>query len=169
MGGLAAALLAPVALPWLALRKLRGLGPAWVSERVVLGRLQAGARLLTTTLRQPGAHSNGSGWLAWYGALLDVAEGRRHGVGVRARRIEQWFALESDARAALAFAPIGLWHPVAWTNRLDCVLHAEAAADRLWLVRQRNGRTPRSLMAAPAALLERLSTGPMPYRALTAM
>lgn len=169
MGGIAAALLAPVALPWLALRKLRGLGPAWVSERVVLGRLQAGARLLTTTLRQPGAHSNGSRWLAWYGALLDVAEGRRHGVGVRARRIEQWFALESDARAALAFAPIGLWHPVAWTNRLDCVLHAEAAADRLWLVRRRNGRTPRSLMAAPTALLQSLSTGPMAYRALTTM
>lgn len=169
MGGLAAALLAPVALPWLTLRKLRGQGPAWVSERVVLGRLRAGSRLLTTTLRQPAPLSNGSGWLAWYGALLDVAEGRRHGVGVRARRIEQWFALESDTRAALAFAPIGLWHPVAWTNRFDCVLHAEAAADRLWLVRRRNGRKSRSLVAAPAALLERLSTGPMPYRTLAAV
>lgn len=164
---LLAAVLAPMAWLGLAARKLRRQGPAWVNERVVVGRPKAGARLLMVTLRQSGAHSGGSGWLAWYGALLDVAEGRRHWVGVRARRIEQWFALDGDARAALAFAPIGLWHPVAWTNRLDCVLQAEAAADRLWLVRQRPGRNPRALLALPGALLGRLSTGAMPYRTLT--
>lgn len=162
-GALAVALLTPVALPWLAVRKLRRQAPAWVSQRVVLGRPKAGSRLLTATLRQPGVHRAGAGWLAWYGALLDVAEGRRHWVGVRARRIEQWFALDSDARSALAFAPIGLWHPVAWTNRLDCVLQAEAAADRLWLVRQRTGSTSHALRA----LQGHLSTGTMPYRTLT--
>lgn len=166
-GACVAVVLSPVALTWLAVRKLRRQGPAWVSERVVLGRPKAGARLLTATLRQSGAHNGGTGWLSWYGALLDVAEGRRHWVGVRARRIEQWFALDSDARASLAFAPIGLWHPVAWTNRLDCVLQAEAAADRLWLVRQRPGRPSRVLRTLRGALLGRLSTGAMPYRTLT--
>jgi len=166
-GALLAAVLAPLALAWLAMRRLRGQGPAWVYGRVVLGRPEAGTRLLMTTLRQPAAHIHGAAWLAWYGALLDVAEGRRHWVGIRARRIEQWFSLESDARAALAFAPIGLWHPVAWTNRLDCVLQAEAAADRLWLVRQRPGRPSRVLRTLRGALLGRLSTGAMPYRTLT--
>lgn len=166
-GAFVAAVLAPIALTWLAVRKLRRQGPAWVNERVVLGHPRAGARLLSATLRQSGARSGGSGWLAWYGALLDVAEGRRHWVGVRARRIEQWFALDDDARAALAFAPIGLWHPVAWTNRLDCVLQAEAAADRLWLVRQRPGRSSRVLRTLCGALLGRLSTGAMAYRTLT--
>lgn len=165
-GALLAAALATVAVPWLAMRKLRHQGPAWVSERVVLGRPKAGAGLLTTTLRQPTSHSHGASWLAWYGALLDVAEGRRHWVGIRPRRMEQWFTLDSSTRSALAFAPIGLWHPMAWTNRLDCVLEAEAAADRLWLVRRRSSRTSQSLLAAPAALLARLSTGPMPYRTL---
>lgn len=164
-----ATVLTPVVVPWLAVRKLRRQGPAWVSERVVLGRPKAGARLLTATLRQSGAHSGGSGWLAWFGALLDVAEGRRHWVGVRARRIEQWFALENDARAALAFAPIGLWHPVAWTNRLDCVLQVEAAADRLWLLRQRTKGPFNALLAMVGGSPQRLSTGPMQYRTLAAV
>ncbi len=169
LGALVATVLAPVAMPWLAMRKLRGQGPAWVPERVVLGRRLAGARLLTTTVRQSGTSTSGARWLGWYGALLDVAEGRRHWVGVRARRIEQWFALESDTRAALAFAPIGLWHPVAWTNRLDCVIQAEAAADRLWLLRQRSARAARTFLAVRGAVRERLSTGSLPYRTLTAL
>lgn len=170
MGVFVAAALAPVVWPWLAMRKLLGYGPAWVTERVVLGRSQAGARLTTTTVRQPGPSGSSSRCLAWYGALLDVAEGRRHWVGVRPRRIEQWFALESDARSALAFAPIGLWHPVAWTNRLDCVMQAEAAADRLWLVRWRNAkRTARPFLATLRALLECRITGRLRYRMLTTL
>lgn len=163
--------LAPLALPGLLLRKILRRGSAWATERVVLGRPQAGSRVLTTTLRQPvGSGSSAGSWLTWYGALLDVAQGRRHWVGVRARRIEQWFALEAEARAALSLAPIGLWHPVAWTNRFDCVLHAEAAADRLWLARQRSRPQTAGAWSAVAGLMrKRLSTGPMAYRALAAI
>jgi N-acetylglucosaminyldiphosphoundecaprenol N-acetyl-beta-D-mannosaminyltransferase len=169
MGALVVALLSPIAFSWLAVRKLRGLGPAWVSEQVVLGRPKAGARLLTTTLRQSATNNGGARWLAWYGALLDVAEGRRHWVGVRARHVGQWFGLESDARAALAFAPIGVLNPVAWTNRVDCVLQAEAAADRLWLLRQRTMGQVKALWATSVVLPQRLPTGSMHDRTLPAV
>jgi exopolysaccharide biosynthesis WecB/TagA/CpsF family protein len=157
--------LAPAVLPWMGVRKLLGRPAAWVSQRVVLGRAQRGSRLITITLRQPAAARNGrEGLLAWYGALLDVAQGRRQWVGVRPRRLEQWFALEADTRQALNFAPIGLWHPAAWTNRLDCVLHSEAAADRMWLARQQR---PASGVRATGLPRMRWTTGLMPYRALT--
>ena len=158
----AAALLAPLMLPLMGLRKALGLPAAWAGQRVVLGRAHAGARLVTATLRQPtGPQHRSARLLAWYGALLDVAQGRRQWVGVRARRAEQWFALDSDTRAALSFAPIGLWHPAAWTNRFDCVLRSEAVADRLWLVR-RTG-------PGAGSPLQRWVTGLTPYRALTAI
>ena len=168
---LLALVLAPLALPGLGVRKMLRRGSAWATERVVLGRPQAGGRLLTTTLRQPVVSgSSGANWLTWYGALLDVAQGRRHWVGVRARRIEQWFALETETRATLSLAPIGLWHPVAWTNRFDCVIHAEAAADRLWLARRQSGPQNVGAWSAVAGLLrQRLSTGTMAYRALAAI
>jgi N-acetylglucosaminyldiphosphoundecaprenol N-acetyl-beta-D-mannosaminyltransferase len=167
LAAMLAAALAPLVMPWLGVRKILRRGSAWSNERVVLGRPQAGARLLTTTLRQPVAgNANAARWLAWYGALLDVAQGRRHWVGVRARRMEQWFALETDARAALSMAPIGLWQSVAWTNRFDCVLHAEAAADRLWLARRPSPHTAGAWNAVAGLLRQRLSTGPMAYRAL---
>ena len=159
-GVLAAILLAPLMLPLMGLRKVLGRSAAWEGQRVVLGGAHLGAGLITATLRQPLGHQHRSArLLAWYGALLDVAQGRRHWVGVRARRLDQWFALDSDTRAALSFAPIGVWHPAAWTNRFDCVLRSEAVADRLWLVR-RNG---------PGAGLpfQRWVTGLTPYRALT--
>jgi N-acetylglucosaminyldiphosphoundecaprenol N-acetyl-beta-D-mannosaminyltransferase len=156
-----AALLAPVVWPWMGLQKLMGCSPAWGSQRVVLGRSHAGARLLTVTLRQPVTGRNRTEhFLAWYGALLDVAQGRRQWVGVRARRIEQWFVLEFDTRQALNFAPIGLWHPVAWTNRFDCVLRTQAVADRLWLAQRAR---PQGGSGAGTSW----TTGLMSYRALT--
>ena len=158
---LTVALLAPLMLPLMGLRKILGLPAAWEGQRVVLGRAHVGARLVTATLRQPtGPQRRSARLLAWYGALLDVAQGRRQWVGVRARRVEQWFALDSETRAALSFAPIGLWHPAAWTNRFDCVLRSEAVADRLWLVRR----------TGPGARwsLQRWVTGQTPYRELTA-
>lgn len=160
-----ATLLAPIMLPCMGLRKLLGRPAAWMSGRVVLGRHHAGTRLLTITLRHPVASRNHiEGLMAWYGALLDVAQGRRHWAGVRARRIDQWFALEADTREALNFAPIGLWHPAAWTNRLDCVLHSEALADRLWLSQREQTRARAS---SPGSPRQRWTTGLMPYRALT--
>ena len=164
------AALSPLVLPWLAARRLAGRGNGWTTERVVLGRPQAGGRLLTTTLRQPLAvDTSGARWLTRYGALLDVAQGRRHWVGVRARRMDQWFALDTETRAALSMAPIGLWNPVAWTNRLDCVLHAEAAADRLWLAGSAQPRSAGLWTGLRGVLGQRLSSGPMAYRALAAI
>ncbi len=164
---LLATALAPLVLPWLLVRSVLRRGRAWTTERVVLGRPQAGARLLTTTLRQPvttGAHA--APWLAGYGALLDVAQGRRHWIGVRARRVEQWFTLDTDTRTALSMAPIGLCQPVAWTNRLDCVLQAEAVADRLWLARRTAHGTTSAWRAVAGVARQRFSTGPTAYRAL---
>ena len=154
-------------LPWICLRKLIGRPTAWVSQRVVIGRTHMGARLRTVTLRQPlTGHHRAAILLAWYGALLDLAQGQRQWVGVRARSVEQWFALETDTRDALNFAAIGLWHPVAWTNRLDCVLHSEAAADRMWLARQQAAASAAHSGGQPRM---RWTTGLMSYRALTAI
>jgi N-acetylglucosaminyldiphosphoundecaprenol N-acetyl-beta-D-mannosaminyltransferase len=162
-----AALLAPVVWPLMGMRKLLGRPAAWASQRVVLGRTHLGARLLTVTLRQPvTARSRAEHLLAWYGAVLDLAQGHRQWVGIRARRVDQWFSLDADTREALNFAPIGLWHPVAWTNRLDCVLDSEAVADRMWQASQR--RSPAASRAGSGKPRLRWTTGLMSYRALTA-
>ena len=158
---------APVALPWLVIRNLRRTGPAWTIERAVLGHSPADGRLLTTALRLPAQTINSARWLAWYGALLDVVQGRRHWVGVRPRRVEYWFGLDANARDKLGFAPIGLWHPVAWTNQLACVLQVEASADLLWLARRRKGIGWRSSLGL-GTLFQPLSTGKTHYRALAA-
>lgn len=167
LGFVLAALLAPVAWPLMGTRKLLGRPAAWASERVVRGRSHLGARLLTVTLRQPKtARNRVEHLLAWYGAVLDLAQGHRQWVGIRARRVEQWFSLDADTREALNFAPIGLWHPVAWTNRLDCVLDSEAVADRMWRASQR--RTTAASRAGSGKPRLRWTTGLMSYRALTA-
>ena len=162
LGACAAGLLAPVMVLWLMARRILKKGPAWTLERVILGRQHPGGQVLSTVMRQPVINQSRARWLAWYGALLDVAQGRRHWVGIRARRLDQWFALDAPTRAALSFAPIGLWNPIAWTNHLGCVHQVEAAADRLWLAR----RHVRTASALSEILNNRLSTGHADYRAL---
>lgn len=110
---------------------------AWSRQPAVVDDTGQSGHLYTIDVR---VNTSPSGWAgnlwALCGGLLDIASGRRHWIGVRPRTPSQWFVLDTEVRQQLNQAPIGLFHAKSWTNQLECLALANAAADVLWLTQR---------------------------------
>jgi len=138
-GQVLAAAAAIVTLPAAAvlggLQVLRGRRAGWAVSQTVTGRStqwsEAG-QLQLCPIRVPYEGSGGTGqWLGAYGGLLDVAQGRRHWMGLRPRDEAQWQALRNDWKLLFDGQPIGLLHAPSWTDpsaQADGEAHAVADA-----------------------------------------
>ena len=116
---------------------LQGQPGGWARVDAVRGRHPATGALQQVTLRMPRADAGVAGWLlGGYGALLDVAQGRRRWFGIRPREKAQWYALRRDWQVLFNQQPIGLFQAPAWADPSGLpdgeVL---AAADAFFIVR----------------------------------
>ena len=82
-------------------------------------------------VRQAQAHGGRLGaLLGAYGAVLDVAQGRRAWFGVRARAPGDWYALSRDWQRLFSRHRVGFFHARAWVEEgLAGSVEALAAAD----------------------------------------
>lgn len=126
--GLALAVLArrshEPALPWYAQQAVTGMDPT--TRQVKVGPLRC-PRTSGSVLRRS---------FGFYGALLDVVQGRRCWFGVRPRRRGEWYGLSAEWQSLLAGAPIGILTAPAWTGDEGARAEASAAADAFFLVRK---------------------------------
>lgn len=113
-----AALIAVLLLPFLVVfAGVQGLlqkPMLWHSARVVRSRNSEDGTPQMVTVRQASA----PGWIAaaisFYGAVLDVVQGRRRWFGLRPRSTAQWCALSQDWQNLFSHAMIGVFHAPSW-------------------------------------------------------
>jgi hypothetical protein len=134
-----AALVALALLPWLlvalAWQKMATGHTLWKSARVVQSRIADQDHLLYQTVRQPHSAQACDRWLGQYGAVLDIAQGRRNWFGLRPRRDSEWYALGRDWQDLFSRTAIGLFHAPAWTEGSATVdSEAYAVADAFMAV-----------------------------------
>lgn len=137
---LAATLVAAGAVPALGLhllQRLRGQTRPWRLLDAITGREDDG-RLRQTPMRMPHAARGIDRWVGRYGALLDVAQGRRQWFGVRPRDAAQWYALGRDWQRLFADAPVGFFHAPAWMERGSRADGEALAVADAWLAAQPN-------------------------------
>lgn len=129
-------------LVWPALVWRRRQAPAWQTVSVVqgVGRRDGALRLGPVRLPTLGP---GAGLARW-GAVLDVAQGRRAWFGARPRTPEAWARLRPDWQTLLADIPVGVFHSPAWQDDeaddpadLLAVADAYFAVSRGWRERLR--------------------------------
>jgi N-acetylglucosaminyldiphosphoundecaprenol N-acetyl-beta-D-mannosaminyltransferase len=156
------ATLAPIALPTLAARAARGHALPWVKRPIVLGREETRPGLASVALRcVHGDATGGERALAGYGALADVAMGRRAWFGMRPRTAAQWYALSADWQHLLSRVPVGLVHQPAWADVDTTRAEAEAAADVFHAIRRGPGERMRLVIAATTRWLSRERQQPL--------
>jgi N-acetylglucosaminyldiphosphoundecaprenol N-acetyl-beta-D-mannosaminyltransferase len=133
----ASLLTAPAVIADQAIRSLRGKAPRWAARPVVVGRDATSSRLIVTRLRRPSARQTRADRVfARFGAVLDVAEGRRCWIGARPRSDAEWHALPRDWQVLLSDVPIGVFHAQAWDGGDTSGAEARAAADVYYAVRR---------------------------------
>lgn len=130
-------------------QRLRRQPAGWTRIDAVTGRRAESGELEQVVLRESPAGADLKGWLQGrYGALLDVAQGRRHWFGIRPRKKAQWYALRRDWQILFSDQPIGYFHAPAWADRAS---HPDgealAAADAFFTVRASFGERMRLLLA----------------------
>lgn len=138
---LAALVLGAALLPAWALARLGLAGRApnaggWTLQAAVQGRCARTGRLRMQAVRMsPGAGLAGR-IIGLQGSLLDLVQGRRSWLGVRARDEAAWQALPPDWQVLFANQPIGVLHAAAWSEPSPGVARdASAAADAYLTVR----------------------------------
>jgi hypothetical protein len=116
IGALLAVLLLPLLVVFAGLQGLLQKPMLWQSAQVVRSRnLENGAPKMVT-VRQASA----PGWLAaaisFYGAVLDIVQGRRRWFGLRPRNTSEWLALSPDWQNLFSHAMIGVFHAPSWSE-----------------------------------------------------
>lgn len=123
-----------VAADW-ALRRTCGRNSRWHTQPVVHGHLAQHNGLRVHLLNEPTAQTSLWGRaLSQYGRVIDIAQGKRHWFGVRARNMGQWHQLNADWQSLLARTPIGLIHATAWREAGEVPSAEAAAADVFYAV-----------------------------------
>lgn len=154
-----AAALAPLYLLLVAIQALRGRPPGWLSMPAVTRRSETSDKLDFCTVRLRRDRAGKVDWLlGCYGALLDVAQGRRNWFGVRPRDASQWYALGRDWQILFSRTALGFFHAPAWIDPSHAVDEEALAAADVYLavntgVRQRWGillALARSCLRRPA-------------------
>ena len=117
LAALLAVLLLPAALLLAALQLLQGRPPLWQALQAAVGGGEGEEPVRLCWLRSPLPDVGRVGWLVGvFGALLDVAQGRRHWFGMRPRTASEWSTLGHDWQTLLGRTPVGLFHAPAWTE-----------------------------------------------------
>jgi hypothetical protein len=128
---LLAALLAFAMLPLLPvmflLQRLFTGNASWRSVQVVRARIAGQDQLLLQTVRQPHSEQSLDRWVAHFGAVFDIVQGRRCWFGLRPRNESEWYALGRDWQVLFSRTAIGLFHAPSWTEGSDN-LDGEACA-----------------------------------------
>jgi hypothetical protein len=107
----------------------------WRPVGVVQSRVQGEDRLRWLTLRLAHSGRGVDRWVAHFGALLDIVQGRRCWFGLRPRQEAEWYALGRDWQELFGRTAIGLFHAPAWTESNDNLnSEAYAAADAFMAV-----------------------------------
>jgi hypothetical protein len=121
----------PLLLPAVVLQKLMTGNAFWRSEQVVQSRVSGQDNLIHQTVRQPYSQHVLDRWIAHFGAMLDIVQGRRNWFGLRPRLESEWYTLGSDWQELFSHTAIGLFHAPAWSehsNNLDNEAYAAADA-----------------------------------------
>jgi hypothetical protein len=149
LAGVLAVALAPAALLLAALQAVRGRNLPWRPLQAVVSRTDGEVPVRLSTLRTPCPDAGQTGWLLGrFGALLDVAQGRRHWFGIRPRTESEWSALERDWQTLFGRTPVGFFHAPAWSEAgSDTDSESLAVADAYFAVRNSVGERLRMLKA----------------------
>lgn len=113
---LAALGLLPLLLPALLLQWATTGHRLWRSVQAVRSRVFGQAGLSCVSVRVPHSHRSADRWLALYGAVLDIVQGRRSWFGLRPRQESEWYALGRDWQELFGRTTIGLFHAPAWKD-----------------------------------------------------
>jgi hypothetical protein len=125
----------PLLLPALVLQKLMTGNLFWRIEQVVQSRVAGQDNLVHQIVRQPHSRHMMDRWIARFGAMLDIAQGRRSWFGLRPRVESEWHALGNDWQELFSHTAIGLFHAPAWSEDSDNLdSEAYAAADAFMAV-----------------------------------
>lgn len=119
LAALVAFALLPLLLVSLLMQKLLTGNALWRPVRVVQARIAGQDRLQHQTVRQTRSGQAPDRWVAHYGALLDIVQGRRNWFGLRPRQESEWYALGRDWQELFSRTAIGLFHAPAWTEGTD--------------------------------------------------
>ncbi len=128
---LLAAALSPLLMPALLWQWAVNSTALWRSVPVVRSRVPGQDRLQWVTVRLPQSGRTIDRWVAQFGALLDIVQGRRCWFGLRPRSESEWIALGRDWQDLFGRSAIGLFHAPAWREgqqNLDSESHAAADA-----------------------------------------
>ena len=130
---LVALVLGPLLLPALLLQWLSTGRGLWRQVEVVQSRVRVREqdRLTQVSVRLPHSARPLDRWMAHYGALLDITQGRRSWFGLRPRQEPEWYALGRDWQEFFSRTAIGLIHAPAWPEKggqLDSESYAAADA-----------------------------------------
>jgi hypothetical protein len=125
----------PLLLPALVLQKLMTGNLFWRTEQVVQSRVSGQDNLVHQTVRQPHSRHSLDKWIAHFGAMLDIAQGRRNWFGLRPRLESEWYSLGNDWQQLFSHTAIGVFHAPAWSEDSDNLDNeAYAAADAFMAV-----------------------------------
>jgi len=131
----AAAVMSPLLLPAFLVQRAFGGQALWHKAAAVQSRGRGQDQLSSVPVRL--AHSDRAvdRYVAYFGGLLDIVQGRRCWFGMRPRLEAQWYALGRDWQTLFSRTPIGLFHAAAWTeNNGNLDSEACAAADAFMAV-----------------------------------
>jgi hypothetical protein len=131
MAVLAVLALAPLILPVLVWQWITAGRALWRTVEVVQSRVRGQDRLICVPVRLAHSVRAPDRWVAHFGALLDIVQGRRSWFGLRPRQEPEWYALGRDWQELFSRTAIGLFHAPAWTetgSHLDSEAYAAADA-----------------------------------------
>lgn len=132
---LIAVILIPVWLSGFVLQKLSGRPTLWRSVRIVRANANGNERIRHQPIRKSHSQRALDRWMAYFGALLDIVQGRRTFFGLRPRLESEWYALSPDWQELFGEKSIGFFHAPAWIeNSENLNIEAYAAADALMAV-----------------------------------
>jgi hypothetical protein len=103
----------------------------WRKVDVVQSRVHGQNRLNSLPVRLAHSGRTLDRWVAHFGALLDIVQGRRNWFGLRPRQEPEWYALGRDWQELFSRTAIGLFHAPAWQEvggHLDSEAYAAADA-----------------------------------------
>lgn len=126
-----ALMVSPLWLACFLVQRIHGARAPWRSVRAVKSNARGAHRLIHLTVRQPHSQRPLDRWVAHFGALLDIVQGRRAWFGLRPRIESEWYALGRDWQDLFSRTAIGLLHAPAWSENgesTECETYAAADA-----------------------------------------
>jgi NDP-sugar pyrophosphorylase family protein len=106
----------------------------WRTTDAIRGRHFESCELERTTVREPSAEDGVAAAIGLYGAMLDVAQGRRRWFGLRIRNPSEWYSLGRDWQNLFSQSMVGVFHAPSWAKDNATCDESHAAADAFMAV-----------------------------------